>query len=264
VSPLLTPLRFSSSLLLQEPFRTAFQRVYDSEYSKEYLFFPAKSRFTFKGVTPEDAMRLERRGNEIIKQDFDLNAIRPRLGEENQTNFMTGQYVIGKSPEASNKLIVGSDFHCAGANNWFIQVVGKKRWEFLMPEYSPYLWPMKGGVVNFWNGNENMARDSEHLPREFVVLSPGDVLLNPPWQWHKIVSTYSSLFSPPASRLTCCCFVDYPGFTIGVPIRELNGINTLTNNPPFGFIVFANLLLNKIGLSLGGYPPPSAATEHDN
>ena len=66
-----------------------------------------------------------------------------------------------------------------------------------------------------------MARDSEHLPREFVVLTPEDVLLNPPWQWHKIVSKYI------------------------VP-------------PPF------NLLLSKIGLSLGGYPPLSAATEHDN
>jgi hypothetical protein len=127
-----------------------------------------------------------------------LNAIRPRLGDDKQTNFMTGQYVVGKSPASvsANQLIVGTDFHCAGANNWFIQVVGRKRWEFLMPEYSPYLWPLKGGVVNFWNGNENMARDSEHLPREFVVLNPGDVLLNPPWQWHKIVSESHPLLCP--------------------------------------------------------------------
>lgn len=103
---------------------------------------------------------------------------------------MTGQYVIGKSPETDNPLTVGTDFHCAGANNWFIQVVGKKRWEFLSPKYSAYLWPLKGGLVNFWNSNENMARDSVHLPREFVDLYPGDVLLNPPWQWHKIVSKY--------------------------------------------------------------------------
>eukprot|EP00604_Paraphysomonas_vestita_P003552 CAMPEP_0174822930 /NCGR_PEP_ID=MMETSP1107-20130205/19929_1 /TAXON_ID=36770 /ORGANISM="Paraphysomonas vestita, Strain GFlagA" /LENGTH=312 /DNA_ID=CAMNT_0016043477 /DNA_START=107 /DNA_END=1041 /DNA_ORIENTATION=- len=219
-----------------ESFRTSFNRVYDSEYSKEYLFFPAKSRYSFKGVTPEDAIRLEKRGNEIIKRDFDLNLIRPNLGNDKNTNFMTGQYVIGKSPETDNPLTVGTDFHCAGANNWFIQVVGKKRWEFLSPKYSAYLWPLKGGLVNFWNSNENMARDSVHLPREFVDLYPGDVLLNPPWQWHKIVN--------------------YPGFTIGVPIRELNGPNTLTNNLPFGLLISTNIFLDKFGLSLGGFPPP--------
>jgi hypothetical protein len=195
-----------------------------------------------------------------------LNIIRPRLGEDKQTNFMTGQYVVGKS-SSLNQLVIGTDFHCAGANNWFIQVVGRKRWEFLMPEHSPYLWPLKGGMVNFWNGNENMARDSEHLPREFVILNPGDVLLNPPWQWHKIVSKSSLDSRPPTPLLTVnshCWLVDYPGFTIGVPIRELNGLNTVTNNPAFGAIVLVNLLLNKVGLTLGGYPPPSAATEHDN
>jgi hypothetical protein len=174
----------------QESFKSAFYRIFDSNYSKEYLFFPAKSRFSFKGITPEDAIRLEKRGNEIIHQDFDLNLIRPTLGDADSKYYMTGQYVIGKSPDDPNTLLVGSDFHCAGANNWFIQVVGRKRWEFLMPKYSPYLWPLRGGLVNFWNGNENMARDSAHLPREYVDLNPGDVLLNPPWQWHKIVSKF--------------------------------------------------------------------------
>lgn len=59
-------------------------------------------------------------------------------------------------------------------------------------------------------------------------------------------------------------YIDYPGFTIGVPIRELNGPNTLTNNLPFGLLISTNIFLDKFGLSLGGFPPPSAATEHDN
>lgn len=57
---------------------------------------------------------------------------------------------------------------------------------------------------------------------------------------------------------------DYPGLSIGVPVRELNGFNTLANNPVFGSISAINLGLAKVGLDLGGMPPPSAATEHDN
>ena len=46
----------------------------------------------------------------------------------------------------------GSDFHCAGGNNWFVQVAGRKRWEFIMPEHSARVWPLKGGMFNFWTG----------------------------------------------------------------------------------------------------------------
>lgn len=37
-------------------------------------------------------------------------------------------------------------------------------------------------------GNENMAAAAHHIPSHFVDLEPGDVLFNPPWQWHKITS----------------------------------------------------------------------------
>jgi hypothetical protein len=35
-----------------------------------------------------------------------------------------------------------------------------------------------------------MAAAVHHIPSEFVDLEPGDVLLNPPWQWHKITSEW--------------------------------------------------------------------------
>ena len=57
---------------------------------------------------------------------------------------------------------------------------------------------------------------------------------------------------------------DFPGLSIGVPVRERNLVNTLTNNGYFALIMATNLLLDKVGLGLHGYPPPSAATEHDN
>jgi hypothetical protein len=48
---------------------------------QEYLFFPAKSRFTFKGIEREDAARLDECSNALVKRDLDLNKIRPGLGE---------------------------------------------------------------------------------------------------------------------------------------------------------------------------------------
>lgn len=68
------------------------------------------------------------------------------------TDFVGAQFVIGKSPTDPSVLVTGSDFHCAGGNNWFIQVVGRKRWQFVMPEHSASMWPLKGGVFNFWTG----------------------------------------------------------------------------------------------------------------
>ena len=47
---------------------------------QEYLFFPAKSRFTFKGVDKEDAERLDARCNEVVRAELDLSRIRPGLG----------------------------------------------------------------------------------------------------------------------------------------------------------------------------------------
>lgn len=106
-----------------ELFSSAYQRVFESEHSKEYLFFPAKSRFSFPGVEQDEANRLEARGNEILKQDLDIGKIRPGMGDENDRYFMTGQFVIGKAPEDPLAPRTGSDFHCAGANNWFVQVL---------------------------------------------------------------------------------------------------------------------------------------------
>jgi hypothetical protein len=57
---------------------------------------------------------------------------------------------------------------------------------------------------------------------------------------------------------------NYGGLSIGIPIRERNFTLSIQNNWYFTSIVVLNVLLPKIGLSLGGYPPPSKATEQDN
>ena len=176
---------------MQEPFGESFRRVFDAEHSTSYLFFPAKSRLTFKGVDESAGETLERRGNAIVRQDLDLQNIRPGFATPSDSLFVSSQFVIGKSSADPSVAPIGSDFHCAAGNNWFIQVAGRKRWEFIMPAYSAFVWPLKGGLYNFWNAQKDMAGASRHIPVEYVDLEPGDVLFNPPWQWHKIVSEYT-------------------------------------------------------------------------
>jgi hypothetical protein len=175
---------------LQEPFGQAYQRVFDSDYSNSYLFFPAKSRLTFKGIDEDAGAKLERIGNDLVKRDLNLQKIRPNFATPTDKLFISAQFVIGKAPTDPSITPTGSDFHCAAGNNWFIQVAGRKRWEFIMPKHSASLWPLKGGLYNFWNGQKDMAGASPHIPREYVDLGPGDMIFNPPWQWHKIISKW--------------------------------------------------------------------------
>ena len=39
-----------------------------------------------------------------------------------------------------------------------------------------------------WTGNSEMGDLEKHIPRKFTTLEPGDLLYNPDWTWHKVVS----------------------------------------------------------------------------
>jgi hypothetical protein len=90
---------------------------------------------------------------------------------------------------------MGSDIHCAIGINVFRQIVGQKKWWFIPPTQTSYLKPSinlngfsahthtfvgkEGGVASPWMNK---------LERYTTVLSPGDVLINPPWFWHGIIN----------------------------------------------------------------------------
>jgi hypothetical protein len=88
-------------------------------------------------------------------------------------------------------------FHCANTMNWFVQVVGQKRWTFVHPEHTMFLYPIYSHDV-FYTGSmleypepekEIMDMDFplwQYCPRYEAILNPGDVLLNPSWYWHRI------------------------------------------------------------------------------
>lgn len=157
---------------------------------------------------------------------------------------MGTQFIIGKSTKEKTKFTTGSDWHCAIGNNWFIQAVGRKRWNFVRPEHSNYMFPLKGGMFNMWTGNKNMESLENHIPVMYTDLEEGDLLYNPDWMWHKVTN--------------------YGGLSIGIPIREKNLTLSFQNNKFFTSIVALNKVLPIFGLSLGGFPPISAQTEHDN
>ena len=230
-------------------FADSFHQIYDADHTRQYIFFPVKSRFTFNGSDAGSAAALEERVNEVVKADLDLNKLWPGFGSTNHSSFAGAQFVIGKTnPSIAGGKFTGSNWHCAPGNNYFIQVAGVKRWEFIDPKYSAYLWPLKGGLKNMWTGNPNIAEDQEHIPTQMVDLQPGDMVFNPDWAWHKITN--------------------HPGFTIGVPVRAAMlklPLPVVRNNNYFAFIILVSNILTKMGLSLGGYPEAiSAATEADN
>lgn len=226
-------------------FDEAFTELLSLPKSKEYLFFPVKSRFTFNGSETGSAHKLQEAVDEICHDDLNLDLIWPGFGQKHHTTFAGSQFVIGKSTAEFTNETTGSDWHCAIGNNWFILAAGRKRWDFVEPRYSHYMSPLKGGMYNMWTGNsQRTASITKHIPTWTVTMEEGDLLYNPDWMWHRVTN--------------------HGGLSIGVPIREKNVSLSLRNNPYFTSIVLTNILLARYNLSLGGFPPPSAATEQDN
>lgn len=226
------------------PFGEAYQKMHASESSTQYLFFPVKSRFTFNGSAAGSAESLQAACDRICSEDLELHRIWPGFGTNHHSKFAGSQFVIGKSTPTFTANSTGSDWHTAIGNNYFVQVAGRKLWHFVEPKYSAYMHPLKGGMFNMWTGNKHMSTLQRHIPTRSVILEEGDMLYNPDWTWHKVTN--------------------YGGLSIGIPLRERNLTLAFQNNPYFSSIVVANVVLGKLGLSLGGFPPPSQATEQDN
>ena len=101
----------------------------------------------------------------------------------------------------ATNLFIGTDkvrsaIHAAWGGNFFVNLVGRKRWRFIAPEYSPYLNPVPARPFDyalssfggFAHCHENGEDDAIYfrLPWKEVVLEPGDVLYSAPWWWHEV------------------------------------------------------------------------------
>lgn len=213
-------------------FDESFNEVFSNDQSNLYLFFPVLSRFSFNGSEAGKAIELQERVNQVILEDLEIDKLIWKGFGKHKT-YKGSQFVIGRGRKDQSHT-TGSNFHCAIGNNYFIQAVGRKRWYFLDPKYSRFLHPLRGGIMNMWTSNPTIHESHDHLPLQFVDLEPGDMLYNPDWTWHTVFN--------------------YEGLSIGIPVRESNISIAFQNNFIYTSIVMWNILANRLGIDIGGYP----------
>mmetsp|Transcript_20925 Transcript_20925/g.31896 ORF Transcript_20925/g.31896 Transcript_20925/m.31896 type:complete len:362 (+) Transcript_20925:149-1234(+) len=217
------------------PFGTFMEEILSNQDSKSYLFFPVKSRFQFNGSDVGAMDRLIADVDEVVHDDLELESrVWPGFAKNSTTHkgFVGSQIIAGRGTK-STKTTTGTGWHCAPGNNWFAQVAGTKRWYFMDPKHSAFMHPLRGGTVNMMAG-QSMGDYFERLPLKYADIRAGDMLYNPDWYWHTIQNR--------------------EGLAIGCPIREFNMTLSFQNNAQYTGIILINKALDKVGISLGGYP----------
>lgn len=121
----------------------------------------------------------------------------------------------------------GGTMHCAFAGNFFCNIVGKKKWTLIDPQYTKYLLPMPAhpflySDVYYDPGDPERGWFTRRLPRFEATLEPGDVLFNGPWWWHYVTNL--------------------DGFTVGCAVRRGNMSADYANNAIFSMMSWEPLL----------------------
>jgi hypothetical protein len=95
----------------------------------------------------------------------------------------------------------GALFHCANYNNLFYMIRGNKKWTFVDPSNSFLIYPFFNGmfkdskswltwqVIHADNATDIIAKYFplyRYAPKLILELKPGDLLMNPPWNWHMV------------------------------------------------------------------------------
>lgn len=100
---------------------------------------------------------------------------------------VTGHMFLGNSTQEYGEPkdgAVGSDWHMFPTLNIFVMIAGEKRWSTRPPQ--------KGDQYKDFNlmfpsssGREAPGGD---FPSDTIQIQPGDVLVNPPFEWHKVLN----------------------------------------------------------------------------
>jgi len=221
-----------------EKFGKACDEVVNSptdDPSKLYIFFPVKSRFNTAGADEGSHDALVAAVEKLTRDDLHFDSkIRQGFGAPTHKTYKGAQMIIGWGTNDTDAT-TGTGWHCAPGSNFFIQVVGRKRWFFLDPKLSSGLKPLRGGMVNMMTGfgpESDFSALHTHLDLRIADLIPGDMLYNPDWQWHTIQN--------------------YEGLSIGCPIREANLTLSLRNNLLYTSAILGNKIREKFGWSVPG------------
>lgn len=120
---------------------------------------------------------------------------KPTVAGKVPPGYLLSQLFMGIFPS------LGVQFHCANYNNLFFMVQGRKRWTFVDPAHSFFLYPtfprlMRNSIsrltwnaVHAENSKELIAKHYplyRYAPKYQFVLEPGDMLYNPSWNWHMV------------------------------------------------------------------------------
>ena len=147
----------------------------------------------------------------------------------------------------SNK--TGSSLHCAGGDNVFLNIVGKKEWHFIHPSYGSVLQVgvHKNGLYAFSevhkkinDGYSGLIESNpylKHVPIFSCVLEEGDILYNPSMWWHSVKNLTS---------YNVGCATRYNEWSrYSVAIQACNFASIIKNPMKNPVINAVSLLLNK-------------------
>lgn len=79
---------------------------------------------------------------------------------------------------------VGSDWHMFPTLNLFVMVAGRKKWMTCPPALHEQL----EGDDRMFSTSSGREAPGATFDHDTVYLEPGDVLLNPPYEWHKVLN----------------------------------------------------------------------------
>jgi len=212
------------------PISQAVDEIFYNKDSMRYLFFPMIGKqYDSPDIEPPALTKVT---NQLLLDDLEIDKkIYPGYGSKTDRKFLGQNVLVGRGKK-NVKETTGTPWHNAIGFNYFIQVVGRKRWYFLDPQYGPYLHMVRGGAGNFMAGSMEPDVLQEYLPTKFVDLEPGDCLFNPPWQWHSVVN--------------------HEGLNMGVATRHAHLSGSWKNSNLFTAITLWNKVREKLfGMNVG-------------
>lgn len=133
----------------------------------------------------------------------------PKIHEEVKLKEI--EEIFGCRVFRSELFLAGSQsttyFHCAAGGNMFCQLHGEKKWVFVAPWHSPWMYANIGhSYSGAYIASPVITKKQEeepgyyplynYVPKYVVRVSPGDVLFTPPWWWHEVTNLSESIGMP--------------------------------------------------------------------
>lgn len=197
---------------------TAAEEIITNKNTQMRFIFPQLAHAETNGTDPGKSA-------EIVKEvmdDLEIERIRPGFGSKSHANLIGQQFFMGRRRETSGQGYRGVNWHSEPGNNWFVQVVGKKRWFLMSPKHSALMLPKKSTARLIVTSDIERIEKIEHrMPVIYGDLEEGDLLFNPEWWWHRTEV--------------------YPGVSISVPMREFYLFRTFFGNPMYSTVLLSNI-----------------------